>query len=210
MTWQEEQQICIKFCIKLEHSSAETIWMIQEAFRDNVMSAAQIKVWHKCFKDSWESVESDPQSGYSTSRIPENVERVWATINKYRQLTVWELEADLGIPKTTMSEILTQDLGMKCVVAKFILRLLLPEQREHHAIVAKDLFQTTTNDTGRTVWGPKVPTWRGLRHHYFLYLVSFSRNVSIFHSAWLYTLWTDLGYQHWVLCFSKIRPMRPT
>ena len=26
-----EQQICIKFCIKLEHSSAETIWMIQKA-----------------------------------------------------------------------------------------------------------------------------------------------------------------------------------
>ena len=35
-------------------------------------------------------------------------------------LTVWELEADLGIPKITLSEILTQNLGMKCIVAKFI------------------------------------------------------------------------------------------
>ena len=26
-----EQQICIKFCVKLEHSSTETIWMIQGA-----------------------------------------------------------------------------------------------------------------------------------------------------------------------------------
>ena len=26
-----EQQICIKFCVKLEHSCAETIWMIQKA-----------------------------------------------------------------------------------------------------------------------------------------------------------------------------------
>ena len=31
MTDWVEQQICIKFCIKLEHSSTETIWMIQKA-----------------------------------------------------------------------------------------------------------------------------------------------------------------------------------
>ena len=30
VTEQVEQQICIKFCVKLEHSSAETIWMIQK------------------------------------------------------------------------------------------------------------------------------------------------------------------------------------
>ena len=31
MTERVEQQICIKFCIKLEHSSVETIQMIQKA-----------------------------------------------------------------------------------------------------------------------------------------------------------------------------------
>ena len=31
MTEQVEQQTCNKFCIKLEHSSMETIWMIQKA-----------------------------------------------------------------------------------------------------------------------------------------------------------------------------------
>ena len=31
MTEQVEQQICIKFCIKLEHSSLKTIQMIQKA-----------------------------------------------------------------------------------------------------------------------------------------------------------------------------------
>ena len=43
-----------------------------------------------------------------------------------------ELEADLGIPET-VSKILTQDLGMKHVMAKFLPRLLLPEQKEHRA-----------------------------------------------------------------------------
>ena len=45
-----------------------------------------------------------------------------------------------------MSEILIQDPGMKGVVAKFILRLLLQEQKEHCAVVANDLIQTTTNE----------------------------------------------------------------
>ena len=81
--YQVEQQIYIRFWVKLEHSSVETIWMIQKAFRDNAMSAAQIKVWHKHLKDSWESVESEPCSGRpATSRTPENVEHVWAAINK--------------------------------------------------------------------------------------------------------------------------------
>ena len=57
-----------------------------------------------------------------------------------------ELEAHLGIPKSTASEILTQNLGMECVMAKFVPRLLLPEQKEHRAAVANDLIQTATNE----------------------------------------------------------------
>ena len=39
-----------------------------------------------------------------------------------------------------------QVFGMKRIVAKFVLWLLLPEQKEHHAAVANDLIQTTTNE----------------------------------------------------------------
>ena len=73
-----------------------------------------------------------------------------------------ELEADLEIPKTTVSKILTQDLGMKCVMAKFIPWLLLPEQKEYCAAIANDLIQTVTNEpdflkkviTGDELWVP--------------------------------------------------------
>ena len=57
--------------------------MIQKAFRDDAMSAVQINMWHKSFKDGQESVESDPRSGGpETSRTPETVERVQAAISK--------------------------------------------------------------------------------------------------------------------------------
>ena len=72
--------------------------------------------------------------------------RMFNMYNKDRRLTVQELESDLGIPKTTVSEILMQDLGMKRVVAKFVLQLLLPEEKEHCAAVANDLIQITVNE----------------------------------------------------------------
>ena len=57
--------------------------MIQKAFGDDAMSAEQIKVWHKCFKDDQESLESGPRSGRPIkSRTPENVECEQAAINK--------------------------------------------------------------------------------------------------------------------------------
>ena len=43
-------------------------------------------------------------------------------MDKDGQQTLHELEAGLGIPKTTVSEILTQDLGMRCVMEKFIIK----------------------------------------------------------------------------------------
>ena len=57
--------------------------MIQKAFRDDAINAAQINVWHKHCKDGGESVESDTHSGRpATSRTSENVECVQAAIDK--------------------------------------------------------------------------------------------------------------------------------
>ena len=52
--------------------------------------------------------------------------------------------------------------------------------------------------TERTVWGPKVPTLKGIEVSLFLHSmfpVSSSINASIFHITWLDNYWTDLVYQ---------------
>ena len=134
-------------CIKLQHSSGETIWLVQKAF--GMMQWVQHKL--KCVKHllqrwsrtswKWPTFERPP-----TSRTPVNVEHVQAAISKDQWLTVREVEAHLGIPNTTASEILMENLGIKCVVAKFVLLLLLSEQKEHSAAVVNDLIQTATNE----------------------------------------------------------------
>ena len=104
-----------------------------------------------------------------------------------------ELQADPGIPKTTVPEILTQDLGMKHVTAKFVPWLFLPEQKEHRAASANDLIQTATNEPD---FLKKIVTLKGAEASLsyvqcFLYFVSSSVNVSIFHITWPDTFWTD-------------------
>ena len=65
-----------------------------------------------------------------------NVYRLYV-INKDQQLTIRELSTDLGIAKTIVSEILTWDLGMKRVMAKFIPQLLLLQQKAHRAAAGR-------------------------------------------------------------------------
>ena len=57
--------------------------------------------------------------------------------------------------------------------------------------------------TGKTLWGPKVPTLKGTEASLssvqcFLCLVSSSVSVSIFHSMWLDAFWTDLMCHNYV------------
>ena len=62
---------------------------------------------------------------------------------------------------------------MKCVLAKFILQLLLPEQKEHHTAVANDLMQTATNEPDflKKVMTLKRTEGSFSYEQYFLYLL---------------------------------------
>ena len=84
-------------------------------------------------------------------------------------------------------------------------KLKLPLKRKRFQqrfswISVDEIQENTTGQlmaTGRTVWGPKVPTLKKTEASLsyvqcFLYLISSSIDVSIFHITWLDTFWTDL------------------
>ncbi|RLU15332.1 hypothetical protein DMN91_012326 [Ooceraea biroi] len=64
-------------------------------------------------------------------------ERVRSAINKNHRLTVRELEEDLGIPR-----ILTEDLGMSRVIAKFVPRVLTEDQKNSRVKIAEDILES--------------------------------------------------------------------
>ena len=133
-----DQRICIKFCFNLGKSCTETI---------ESTGITQIKEWYRRFKNDRTCVDSDPRSGLpSLTTTPENIERVRLAIEGDRRLTVRELENDLGIPKTTVWEILNKILAMTRVCAKFLSKLLTIEQKDLRSEIAQDDLEMVSDD----------------------------------------------------------------
>ena len=87
--------------------------------------------WFRRFKEGRTSAESDPRSGRpSPSRDEEMIAKVRTIVRNNRRLTVREIADDCGISVGSCDAILTDDLHMKRVCAKFVPRLLTDDQRE--------------------------------------------------------------------------------
>lgn len=147
MSEKVEQRVCIKFCQKLGDSCKETYDKLMRVYGDECMSRACVYDWYKRFQKGRESVDSDQRSGRpSTSRNDENVAVVRAAIRENRRLTIREIAEDIQISYGSVQSILTDDLGMRRVSAKFVPKLLSEEQKEARASAACDLVGCVEND----------------------------------------------------------------
>ena len=162
MTEGAEQWICIKFCIKLEHSSMETIWVIQKATATG----------------NWWLTDSSQQCIMLMHHVSCSVLKR----HQIMQVTQPPNSPDLAPCNFLLFPKLKSSLKEK----SFQTTDEIQENRMGQLMVI-----------GRTVWGLKVPTLKGTEASLsyvqcFLYLVSFSINISVFHIAWLDTFCTDL------------------
>ena len=173
MTEQLEQWMCIKFCLKLERSSAEIIQVSQKA-------AAKGNWWLAA--SSWQ---------HTRSCITSHAGCFCETSNQPGDSAPYSPDFPLWnfwlLPK-----------------------LNSPLKGKRFQTVNETQESTTVQlmVTGRTVWSPKVPTLKRTEVSLsyiqcFLYLVSSSINVSIFHITWLDTFWTDLVHSYIKLTIFK-------
>jgi len=92
------------------------------------------------FKKGDLSIEDEPRSGRpSSSRNDENIAKIREKLNVDRHYTIDELSEVSGVSCSSVERILTQDLGMRRVEAKFVPRLLTEDQRQSHLAVCQDL-----------------------------------------------------------------------
>jgi len=126
-----EQRTNVKFLTKLGKDAQTIENMLKQVYGQNTMKSSTIRKWVKRFRDGRESCEDDPREGRpSTARTDENVARVLAAVRNDRRKEVRMIAGELGLPKSSVHNILTQNLGMKKVCAKIVPRVLMDEQKE--------------------------------------------------------------------------------
>ena len=142
-----EQRANIKFCVKLGKSGVETFEMIRCAYGNDAMSRARCLEWQARFKRGRTSLEDDEGSGRpSTSSTPKNVETILRLVHEDHRRTVKDIAAIVNVSYGTVQTILTCDLNMHRVGAKFVPRLLTPEQKEHCVAICYELRQRAVDD----------------------------------------------------------------
>jgi hypothetical protein len=108
---------------------AKTFEMSKTAFGNQCLSRACTFEWIKRFKKVRTSVDDDPRSGWLSTR----------------RLTVHDNFAEAGTFRAMCQAILTEDLHMWCVSAKFCPRVLTIELNIHRLPVATNLLQEAEN-----------------------------------------------------------------
>jgi len=112
-----EQRYAIKFCAKLGK-----IWFRNVAVvEDRLWVCCFVFRWHKAFKEGRESIEGEQCAGRPlASRTENNVARVKAVLDRDRRLNVRLIAEEVGLPKTDVHRIVTEDLHMRKICAKLV------------------------------------------------------------------------------------------
>ena len=128
--------VCIKFCVRLGKTGSETFEMLKQAFRDSCMSRSRTFEWFGRFKNGRTSTANDDRSGRpSTATTPSKLEQVRATVNQDRRRTIHDLCVEVGICYGSCQRILTEQLNMHRIAAKFVPRVLTHDQKDSRVAI---------------------------------------------------------------------------
>jgi len=142
-----EQRCAITFCVKLGETGIETFNKLKQAYGEHALSRSQVFKWFKTFSEGRESIKDEPRSGTpSTSKTDNSVEIVGALVRSDRRLTVRMIASELNLKHTTVHQILTEELAMKKLCAKFVPKNLTIEQKDTRKDMCLHLLERIQRD----------------------------------------------------------------
>jgi transposase len=125
-----EYRAVIKFFVKEGLTPNEIHLKFIKISGDSSPLLSTIKKWPAKFKRGCTSLDDDPREGRSKSATtPKIIEQVHHMVLDDRRMKVREIAETIGISKEYVVCILHEELGMKKLCARWVLRLLTADQK---------------------------------------------------------------------------------
>lgn len=126
-----KQRAVIQFCVNLGKSPTETLDMMNMASKKPAACRSLIYKWHKRFSEGRESVRDDDRSGRPiTHMTSSDINAVKLALDVDRRRTLAELCELLDMSYGTIRRIITDELKMSRVCARWVPRLLKKDEME--------------------------------------------------------------------------------
>ena len=147
MTSSNKRRVCISFCIILGETPTETVLMLEQSFGSAALSRGRVFEWHRRFREGQTSAEDNERSGRpSLSRTDDSKAQISEILDQDRNKTLREISTESGLSYGTCQRIVTGDLAMKRVAAKFIPKLLNLDQKKNRMLICQDMKQSLADD----------------------------------------------------------------
>ena len=122
--------------------------MLKVAYGECTESQKSVYKWYKLFIEGREELNDDARPGRpSTSTTNENTEVEKKIVMENHRITTREVAEDVGISVGPCHEIFSDILGLKCVAAKFVPKLLNFDQKIRRTTIAQEMLNDVNDDS---------------------------------------------------------------
>ena len=145
-----EYRAVIKFFTRKELNATEIHQELDSVYKDSAPSYRTVAKWVAEFKDPERAFEGAPRGGRpSTTTTDENIQAIERTVMRDRQISVRRVADELGISKSKVHDIMSNQLGMSKVCTRWVPKLLTPLQRINRVECCQELLQEHEADPGK-------------------------------------------------------------
>ena len=143
----EEQRAYIKIEFYKGSTGTEIFQTLQSVCGEQALSRAAVFRWFASFKEGRIEVTKKTSPGHPTdARKEENVAKVRSILDSDRRLTCEEIAKEMGISHGSVHTILTQNLNMRRVAARWVPHALTLEQKQSRVDIAQKLLSRYQNE----------------------------------------------------------------
>lgn len=137
----------VKFLTRLAWKPTDIIEALRKVYGDDAPPNPTVYRWIQEFKAGREAIEDAERSGRpSTARTTEKVAAVQQVISQDRRASIDSIAWELDISHGSVQAILTNDLGLSKLSARWVPRALRPDHKARRSECALDILNRLDND----------------------------------------------------------------